>query len=122
VTSAVRKAQISTEPTVADLALGRLKEESATLSRRREAVMHERIDRKKWGYGIGVVFLLIGFFVVRSGNGFVFGLSVLLAGILTISYIRRSDKRTSADLRELQAKIDIINGRIEDHAYHAKLS
>jgi hypothetical protein len=71
---------------------------------------------------IGVALLLIGFFVVRSGNGFVVGLSVLMAGIVTISYIRRSDKRTLADLRELQAKIDVINGRVEDHACHARPS
>jgi ribosomal protein S27AE len=122
VTAAIGKVQSGTEPTVADLALGRLKAETATLSRQREAVLRERINRKKWGYGIGVAFLLIGFFVVRSGNGFVVGLSVLLAGILTGNYIRRSDKRTSADLRELQAKIDVINGRIEDHTYHAKPS
>ena len=122
VTGAVGRVQMGTEPTVAELALRRLKEEAENLSKRREAMLTDRIDRKKWGYLIGVALLLIGFFVVRSGNGFVVGLSVLMAGILTISYVRRSDKRALADVRELQAKIDVINGRIEDHAYHAKPS
>ena len=120
VTGAVGKAQIGAEPAVAELALRRLKEEAENLSKRREAMVNERIGRKKWGYVLGVALLLIGFFVVRSGSGFVVGLSVLMAGILTISYIRRSDKRVLADLRELQAKIDVIKGRVEDHAYHAK--
>ncbi len=122
VTRAVEKAQVGTGPTVAEVALRRLKEEAENLSQRRETIQSERIDRKKWGYVIGLALLLIGFFVVRSGNGFVVGLSVLMAGILTISYVRRSDKRVLADLRELQAKIDVINGRVEDHAYRAKPS
>jgi ribosomal protein S27AE len=122
VTGAVGKVQIGAEPAATELALRRLKEEAENLSKRREAFVNQRIDRKKWGYVIGVALLLIGFFVVRSGNGFVVGLSVLMAGIVTISYIRRSDKRTLADLRELQAKIDVINGRVEDHACHARPS
>jgi len=60
-----------------------------------------------WGYGIGVALLLVGFFVVRS-DGFVMGLSALMAGILTIS------KTVLADVREFDVKIDVLNGRIED--------
>jgi hypothetical protein len=120
VTPAVGRVPIGTEP--AELALTRLKEEAANLSKRREVMLNQRIGRKKWGYTIGVALLVIGFFVVRWGNGFALGLSVLMAGFLTIRYIRRSDKRVLADVRELQAKIDIINGRVEDYAYHPKSS
>ena len=54
---------------------------------------------------------------MRSGYGLVVGLSLLVAGIFTISYIRRHDKKVVVDLRELQAKLEVLNGRIEDHAY-----
>jgi predicted RNA-binding Zn-ribbon protein involved in translation (DUF1610 family) len=116
-TEAVEKVLIGTDKTTAGLALVRLKQEANSLSKGREAMLKERIERKKRGYVIGVALLLIGFIVVRSGYGFVVGLSVLMAGIITISYIRRKDKRVLADMRELQAKIDVLNGRIEDHAY-----
>jgi hypothetical protein len=45
------------------------------------------------------------------------GLCLLIAGIFTISYIRRHDKKVAVDLRELHAKLDVLNGRIEDHAF-----
>jgi hypothetical protein len=54
---------------------------------------------------------------MRSGYGLVVGLSLLVAGIFTISYIGRHDKKVVVDLRELQAKLEVLNGRIEDHAY-----
>jgi ribosomal protein S27AE len=119
---AVGEVQIGGRSTAAPPALGRLREEAGNLVKRREAMLNERAARKKWGYGIGIALLSIGFFVVRSGNGFVVGLSVLVAGMFTISYIRRSDKRVSADLRELQAKIDVMDGRIDDHAFQNKPS
>jgi ribosomal protein S27E len=117
VTEAIQKVPIGTGKTTAELALMRLKEEVENLSKRSEAMLSESIERKKWGYVIGVSLLLIGFVVVRSGHGFVVGLSVLMAGIVTISYIRRNHKRVLADVLVLQAKIDVLSGRIEDHAY-----
>ena len=93
--------------------LVRLKEEAQSLSKRREVMLNDKVERQKWGYVIGVALLLVGFFVVRSG-GFVMGLSVLMAGILTISFIRRIGKAMLIDVRELDVKIDVLNGRIED--------
>ena len=115
VTDAPRKAHVDSDGTAAELTLGRLKEEAETLSRRREEMLTGRNDRKKWGYVVGISLLAAGFVIVRSGNGFVLGLSILLAGIITISYIRRSDKKVLADVREIQTRIDVLNGRIEDH-------
>jgi ribosomal protein S27E len=114
--------QIGGQPTAAELSLGRLRDEAGNLAKRREDMQNERIARRKWGYGTGVALLLIGFFVERSGSSFVIGLSLLMAGVLAISYIRRSDKRVLASVRELQAKIDVIDGRIEDHAFRANPS
>ena len=93
--------------------LVRLREEFQNLSKRREVMLHDKIERQKWGYLIGAGLLLVGFFVVRFG-GFVMGLSGLMAGILTISFVRRIGKAMLADVRELDVKIDVLNGRIED--------
>ena len=93
--------------------LVRLREEFQNLSKRREVMLHDKIERQKWGYLIGAGLLLVGLFVVRFG-GFVIGLSGLMAGILTISFVRRIGKAMLADVRELDVKIDVLNGRIED--------
>src|SRR5260370_40159102 len=61
VTGAVEKVQIGAESTVAELALKRLKEEAENLSKRREAMLTHRIDRKKGGDLVGSALLLIGF-------------------------------------------------------------
>ena len=93
--------------------LVRLREEFQNLSKRREVMLHDKIERQKWGYLIGAVLLLSGFFVVRFG-GYVIGLSGLMAGILTVSLVRRIGNAMLADVRELDVKIDVLNGRIED--------
>lgn len=93
--------------------LVRLREEFQNLSKRREVMLHDKIERQKWGYLIGAGLLLVGFLVARFG-GFVIGLSALMAGILTISFIRRIGKAMLTDVRELDVKIDVLNGRIED--------
>jgi len=108
-----RKARINTQKADELLDLIRLKEEAQGLSRRREGMQTEKTNWQKWGYSIGSALLLVGFFAVRSG-GFVKGLSMLMAGILTINFIRRKDKATIADVRELDLKIDLLNGRIQD--------
>jgi hypothetical protein len=95
----------------------RLKEEAGNLSKRYDAMLKDRAERNKLGYIIGVSLLLVGFVVVRSGYGLMVGLCLLIAGIFTISYIRRHDKKVAVDLRELHAKLDVLNGRIEDHAF-----
>jgi ribosomal protein S27E len=116
VTQAIKTVPTGTDKTTAELALMRLKEEAQNLSRRYDAMLKERIEQNKRGYLMGVSLLIIGFAVVRSGYGLLVGLSVLIAGIFTISYIRRHDKKVLADARELHAKLDVLNGRIEDHA------
>ena len=93
--------------------LVRLREEFLSLSKRREVMLHDKIERQKWGYLIGAALLLIGFVVVKFG-GFVIGLSALMAGVLTISFVRRLGKAMLTDVRELDVKIDVLNGRIED--------
>jgi hypothetical protein len=103
--SAVSRGELLRANNSADLV--RLREEFQSLSKRREVMLHDKIERQTWGYGIGAALLLVGFFVVRS-DGFVMGLSVLMAGILTIS------KTVLTDLREFDVKIDVLNGRIED--------
>lgn len=108
-----RKARIDIQRAAELLDLTRLKEEAQGLSRRRDGMLTEKINWQKWGYLIGSALLLVGFFVVRSG-GFVKGLSMLMAGILTINFIRRKDKATMAEVRELDLKIDLLNGRIQD--------
>jgi ribosomal protein S27E len=117
-TQAVKSAAAgATDPTSAELALMRLKEEAGNLSKRYDAMLKDRAERNKLGYIIGVSLLLVGFVVVRSGYGLMVGLCLLIAGIFTISYIRRHDKKVAVDLRELHAKLDVLNGRIEDHAF-----
>jgi hypothetical protein len=106
----------------AEPALTRLKEESEGLSKRCEALLSEWSERKKRAYILGVSLLLIGVVVVRSGYGLVVGLSMMLAGIFTISYIRRHEKKVLADVRELHNKIDVLNGRIEDHSYQSSFT
>jgi ribosomal protein S27AE len=93
--------------------LVRLKEEAQSLFKRREVMLDDKIKRQKWGYLMGTALLLVGFLAVRF-SGFVMGLSGLMAGILTISFIRRIGKAMLVDLRELDVKIDVLNGRIED--------
>jgi ribosomal protein S27E len=116
-TQAIKNTATGADKTSSELALMRLKEEAENLSKRYDAMLKEKIERNKRGYLMGVSVLLIGFVVVRSGYGLVVGLSLLAAGIFTISYIRRHDKKVVVDLRELHAKLDVLNGRIEDHAY-----
>lgn len=106
-------------PGVPAPALERLKDEAANLSKQRDALLNGTTERNKWGYSIGGALLLIGFFVTRSGSGFVIGLSMLMAGILTISFMRRTGKRVTADVKDLQTKIDAVDGRIQDHVYRA---
>jgi hypothetical protein len=118
----VEESEISPKSTDVALALRRLGEDAENLAKQRERMMNIRSDRKRWGYVAGVGLILFGLFIVRFGIGSLVGLSVLMAGILTIIYIRRSDKRMVTDGRELQAKIDVLNGRIEEHTYHAKMS
>jgi len=108
VTEAVRKAPVG--------ALTRLKDEAATLSQRCETMLHDRTEQKKRGFIIGVSLLLVGFVVVRTGYSLMLGLFILLAGIVTISYVRRHDKKVMQDVRDLQNKLDVLNGRIQDHA------
>jgi ribosomal protein S27AE len=92
-----------------------LKEEAETLSKRCEAMLSDRAEQKKRGFIIGASLLLVGFVVVRTGFSFIGGLAILLAGIFTISYVRRHDKTVMQNVRELQNKLDVLNGRIQDH-------
>ena len=57
---AVRKVQISTDNTAADLAIARLTEEKRKLVKRREGLLGDKLRRTKWGFGIGGALLLIG--------------------------------------------------------------
>jgi ribosomal protein S27E len=116
-TPATKNMAAGADQTSAELALMRLKEEAGNLSKRYDAMLQERVERNKRGYVIGISLLLVGFVVVRSGYGLMVGLCLLIAGIFTISYIRRHDKKVAVDLRELHAKLDVLNGRIEDHAF-----
>jgi DNA-directed RNA polymerase subunit RPC12/RpoP len=100
----------------ADVNLLRLKEEAENLSNRHAAMLNDGVEARKRGFIIGFSLILVGFVVVRTGYSLVMGLCILLAGIFTISYVRRHDKKVLADARELHAKIDVLNGRIEDHA------
>ena len=96
-----------------ELDLIRLKEEAQSLLNRREGMLKENMIWQKRGYLAGTALLLVGFMVVRFG-GFVIGLSAMMGGILTINFVRRSCKTRLADVRELDVKIDVLNGRIED--------
>jgi DNA-directed RNA polymerase subunit RPC12/RpoP len=116
VTETTKRVPIGADNTAAELAIARLKEEAESLSKQCESMQSKSIEQKKWGYIMGVSLLLIGFGVVRSGYGLFVGLSVLIAGIFTISSIRRNDKRVRADVRKLQAKIDALNRQIENPA------
>jgi ribosomal protein S27E len=98
-----------------ELTLIHLKEEAETLSKRCETMLSDRAEQKKRGFIIGASLLLVGFVVVRTGFSFMGGLAILLAGIFTISYVRRHDKTVMQNARELQNKIDVLNGRIQDH-------
>jgi DNA-directed RNA polymerase subunit RPC12/RpoP len=106
---------IPKEP-AADVNLLRLKEEEENLSKRHAAMLNDGMEARKRGFIIGFSLILVGFVVVRTGYSLVMGLCILLAGIFTISYVRRHDKKVLADARELHAKIDVLNGRIEDYA------
>ena len=114
VTEAIQKEPIGTDKTTAELNRMRLKEDAESLSKRHAAMLSESIEGKKRGYIIGFSLIMFGFVVVRSGYSLIIGLCVLLAGMFTISYVRRHDKKVLADARELQTKIDVLNGRIED--------
>ena len=100
----------------ADVNLLSLKEEAENLSNRHAAMLNDGVEARKRGFIIGFSLILVGFVVVRTGYSLVMGLCILLAGIFTISYVRRHDKKVLADARELHAKIDVLNGRIEDYA------
>lgn len=67
--------------------------------------------RKKQGFTAGAALLLTGYVIVRLGIGYLFGLGMLLAGIVVIGYVRRKDKAAQVDARILQAKIDALSGR-----------
>lgn len=116
VTDAVRKVPaVSPDNPSRELTLIHLKEEAETLSKRSEALLSDRAEQKKRGFIIGASLLLVGFVVVRTGFSFIGGLAILLAGIFTISYVRRHDKTVMQSVRELQTKLDVLNGRIQDH-------
>src|SRR5208283_4389898 len=70
-----------------------------------------RTMRKKQGFTAGAALLLTGYVIVRLGIGYLFGLGMLLAGIVVIGYVRRKDKAAQVDARILQAKIDALSGR-----------
>ena len=106
--------QVRADSAAAGLDLLRLKEEAQLLSQQREAKLAQSAARKTWGYLAGIALVVIGYFLVRFGFGFVMGLGVLLAGFITISAIRRNGKKVVADLRQLEAKIQMLNDRIED--------
>jgi ribosomal protein S27AE len=115
VADAVRKTPLITDNPPRELALGHLKEEADTLSKRCESMLSDRAEQKKRGFIIGASLLLVGFVVVRTGFSFMGGLAMLLAGIFTISYVRRHDKTVMRNVQELQNKLDVLNGRIQDH-------
>jgi ribosomal protein S27E len=96
-----------------------LKEEASNLSKQYDAMLNQRTERIKHGYILGISLLVIGFVAVRSGYSLVIGLCLLLAGIVTISSIRRNGKKVLSDARELHAKIDVLNGRIADRAFNS---
>jgi len=116
ITDAVRKApEVNADNPSRELTLIHLKEEAKTLSDRSQAMLSDRAEQKKRGFIIGASLLLVGFVVVRTGFSFIGGLAILLAGIFTISYVRRHDKTVMQNVRELQNKLDVLNGRIQDH-------
>jgi len=105
-----------TENSSRKVTLTNLKEEAETLSKRCESMLSDRAEQKKRGFIIGASLLLVGFVVLRTGFSFLGGLAIMLAGIFTISYVRRHDKTVMQNVRELQNKIDVLNGRIQDHS------
>lgn len=112
---ATPKVPSGADQTTADVALMRLKEEAGNVSQRYDTMLKNSGEQKKRAYILGVSLLVIGFLAVRSGYSLGIGLCLLIAGIFTISCIRRHDKKVLADARELHAKLDVLNGRIEDH-------
>jgi ribosomal protein S27AE len=115
VADAVRKTQVMADNPSRELTLVHLKEEADTVSKRCEAMLSDRAEQKKRGFIIGASLLLVGFVVVRTGFSFMGGLLIMLAGIVTISYVRRHDKTVMQNVRELQNKLDVLNGRIQDY-------
>ncbi|HME09437.1 MAG TPA: hypothetical protein VKG25_20425 [Bryobacteraceae bacterium] len=81
------------------------------LSRQSNEIRARRTMRKKQGFTAGAALLLTGYVIVRLGIGYLFGLGMLLAGIVVIGYVRRKDKAAQVDARILQAKIDALSGR-----------
>lgn len=63
--------------------------------------MQEEAQRKR-GFLLGISLLAIGFIVVRTGISLTGGLALLLAGIFTISAVRRHSKTANRKLRKLQ--------------------
>lgn len=114
-TPATPKAPSGPDQTTADSVLMRLKEEAADVSTRYDAMLKNKSEQSKRAYILAVSLLVIGFLAIRSGYSLGIGLCLLLAGIFTISCIRRNDKKVQANARELHAKLDVLNGRIEDH-------
>jgi hypothetical protein len=90
----------------------RFREDVQTLSTRRDEILNQRTEQKKRGFMIGAALMLVGFSIVQLGIGLVFGLGMLLAGLVVIVYVRRKDKSVMADVRLMDAKIDALSGRM----------
>ena len=87
------------------------REDVQSLSRQRDEMLAQETLQKKQGFGTGAALLLAGYLIVRLGIAYMFGLGVLLAGIVLIVFVRRKGKSVRMDVRLIQAKIDALTGR-----------
>ncbi|HLK17769.1 MAG TPA: hypothetical protein VKT81_02400 [Bryobacteraceae bacterium] len=64
-------------------------------------MMTDEAQRKR-GFILGISLLAIGFILVRTGISLAGGLALLLAGIFTISAVRRHSKAANRKMRKFQ--------------------
>jgi hypothetical protein len=120
VSPAIQPAQSVTDKAAAAASLRGLQAEAQNLSARRDALKAGRIEHKRVGLLAGAALAVIGFVVLRTGISYLAGLSALLAGFATIIFIRRRDQRAAIRVREIESKLEVLNGRIEDRTLHVR--
>ena len=79
----------------------------AALEQQVAEATRQAAERQKIGLCAGGGLLLLGFLMTRVG-GFVLGLSMILAGILIIGFVRKLGQKAQADIRNLQNRLDLL--------------
>jgi len=117
VTEAIKKVQIGTDKTAAELALVRLEKESSEL-KTKYAAIEQRLSGRRFGIGCAVLLVVACPFVIAGGSGAVAAGSLLILAVvvsIALHYDSKNKARWQQELADVKSELEKLNQEADEH-------